>query len=74
MNIYAMSFTPGEPIHDQSFYVSHAKDDPAKEPISIGTSIPRIIAHAVEKTGRARGDFEVEEITEEQFEVLKHFL
>lgn len=69
-----MSLTPNELVQQQSFYVSHAKDDPAKEPISVGTSVPGIIAHAAQKTGRARGDFEVEEITEEQFEILKHFL
>jgi hypothetical protein len=67
---YVMS----EPIHDECFYVSHAKDDPAKEPISIGTSIPGIIAYASQKTGRTGADFEVEEITEEQFQVLRQFL
>jgi len=37
-------------------------------------SIPAIIAKAVEKTGRSRGDFEVEAISPERYEKLKQFL
>ncbi|MBV8215315.1 MAG: hypothetical protein JOZ08_19060 [Verrucomicrobia bacterium] len=56
------------------FFCSYIKGDPAKEPITTGESIPAIIAKAAEKTGRGRGDFEVEEITRERHEKLKQFL
>ena len=55
-------------------YVAYLKDDPAKEPIAIGYSIPGIIADAAEKTGRPRTDFEVQEISRERYERLKRFL
>jgi hypothetical protein len=56
------------------FYCSYVKGDPAKEPITTGESIPAIIAKAAEKTGRLRGDFEVEEISRGRYEKLKQFL
>lgn len=56
------------------YYVAYAKDDPAKEPLATGESIPGIIATAAEKTGRPRSDFQVEEISPERFEKLKVFL
>ena len=57
-----------------AFYCAYIKDDAAKEPITTGESIPAIIAKAAEKTGRSRGDFEVEEISRERHEKLKQFL
>ena len=57
-----------------AFYCAYIKGDAAKEPITTGESIPAIIAHAAEKTGRSRGDFEVEEISRERHEKLKQFL
>jgi hypothetical protein len=57
-----------------AFYCAYIKDDAAKEPITTGESIPAIIAKAAEKTGRPRGDFEVEEISRERHEKLKQFL
>ena len=56
------------------FYCAYIKGDAAKEPITTGESIPAIIAKAAEKTGRFRGDFEVEEISRERHENLKQFL
>ena len=55
------------------YYIAYLKDDPAKEPIEIGDSIPRILADA-QKTGRPETDFEVHEISQERDEGLKHFL
>jgi hypothetical protein len=40
-------------------------DDPAREPVTTGYSIPGIIASAAEKTGRDRKEFEVQQITAE---------
>jgi hypothetical protein len=57
-----------------AFYCAYIKGDAAKEPITTGESIPAIIAKAAEKTGRPRGDFEVEEISRERHEKLKQFL
>jgi hypothetical protein len=56
------------------FYCAYIKGDAAKEPITTGESIPAIIANAAEKTGRPRGDFEVEEISRGRHEKLKQFL
>ena len=56
------------------FYCAYIKGDAAKEPITTGESIPAIIAKAAEKTGRPRGDFEVEEISRQRHEKLKQFL
>ena len=56
------------------YYVAYSKQDPAKEPLSTGESIPRIIADAAAKTGRQRTDFEVEEISRERYAKLRRFL
>ena len=56
------------------YFVAYLKDDPAREPITIGYSIPRILADASERTGRARSDFEVQRISKERYEKLKKFL
>jgi hypothetical protein len=61
------------PIFDY-YFVSYLKDDPAKEPITAGPSIPRIISDASTKTGRPRQDFEVQEISKERYEKHKKFL
>jgi hypothetical protein len=58
----------------ERFYCAYIKGDGAKEPITTGESIPAIIAKAAEKTGRPRGEFEVEEISRERHEKLKQFL
>jgi hypothetical protein len=61
------------PIFDL-YHVVYLKADPAREPIAVGYSILGIIASAAAKTGRDREDFEVEQITKEQYRVLKQFL
>jgi hypothetical protein len=58
----------------ERLYFAYTNGDAAKEPITTGESIPAIIAKAAEKTGRTRGDFEVEEISRERHEKLKQFL
>jgi len=61
----------------ERFYYAYINSDAAKaakEPITTGESIPAIIAKAAEKTGRSRGDFEVEEISRKRHEKLKQFL
>ena len=69
----AQQATPPRPDFDH-FYCTYIKGDAAKEPITTGESIPAIVAKAAEKTGRTRGDFEVEEISRERHEKLKQFL
>jgi hypothetical protein len=49
-------------------------DDPAREPVTIGWSIPRTIADAAVKLGRDRNEFSVERITPEQYRTLAQFL
>jgi hypothetical protein len=61
------------PLFDYHYAV-YVKNDPAREPVAVGWSIPGAIASAAEKTGRDRKDFEVEQITAEQYRVLKQFL
>jgi hypothetical protein len=61
------------PLFDYHYAV-YVKNDPAREPVAVGRSIPGTIASAGEKTGRDRKDFEVEQITAEQYRVLKQFL
>jgi hypothetical protein len=50
------------------------KDDPAKEPISASYSAPGVLAEAAHKTGRAKDDFELREISRGEYERLKEFL
>jgi hypothetical protein len=61
------------PIFDYH-YVVYVKDDPAREPITVGASIPAVLADAAEKIGRSKSDFEVQQISKERFEKLKQFL
>jgi hypothetical protein len=75
INSVPMNTIPLHPSPDfDHFYCAYIKGDAAKEPITTGESIPPIIAKAAEKTGRSRGDFEVEEISRERHEKLKQFL
>jgi hypothetical protein len=52
-------------------YVAYLKDDPAKEPIAASYSAPGVLAEAAHKTGRAKADFELREISREEYERLK---
>ncbi len=55
-------------------YVAYLKDDPAKEPIAVNYSAPGVLAEAAHKTGRAKTDFELVQITKEEYERLSLFL
>jgi hypothetical protein len=53
------------------YYVAYLKDDPAKEPVATSDSAPGALAEAAHKTGRAKADFELREISKEEYERLK---
>jgi hypothetical protein len=53
------------------YYVACLKDDPAKEPIAASYSSPGVLAEAAHKTGRAKADFELREISREEYERIK---
>jgi hypothetical protein len=53
------------------YYVAYLKDDPAKEPIAASYSSPGVLAEAAHKTGRAKADFELREISREEYERIK---
>jgi len=53
------------------YYVAYLKDDPAKEPIAVSYSAPGVLAEAAHKTGRAKADFELREISREEYERMK---
>ena len=55
-------------------YVAYLKDDPAKEPIAASYSAPGVLAEAAHKTGRAKADFELREISREEYEQLKSLI
>jgi hypothetical protein len=56
------------------YYVAYLKADPAKEPVAASDSSPGVLAKAAHKTGRAKSDFELREITKEQHDKLKQFI
>jgi hypothetical protein len=56
------------------YYVAYLKDDPAKEPIVASYSAPGVLTEAAHKTGRAKADFELREISKEEYERLKALL
>jgi hypothetical protein len=56
------------------YYVAYLKDDPAKEPIAASYSSPGVLAEAAHKTGRAKADFELREISREEYERVKSLL
>jgi len=56
------------------FYVAYLKDDPAKEPVATSYSAPGVLAEAAHKTGRAKGDFELREISREEYERIKFLI
>jgi hypothetical protein len=45
--------------------------DPPKEPIAASHSTPGLLAEAAHKNGRAKADFELREISREEYERLK---
>jgi hypothetical protein len=58
----------------EDYYVVYLKDDPAKEPIAASYSAPGVLAEATHKTGRRKDDFELREISREEYERLKSLL
>jgi hypothetical protein len=56
------------------YYIAHLKDDPAKEPIAASYSAPGVLAEAAHKTGRAKVDLELREISREEYERLKSLI
>jgi hypothetical protein len=56
------------------YYVAYLKDDPAKEPVAASNSAPGVLADAAHKTGRAKADFELREISREEYERFKSLL
>jgi hypothetical protein len=56
------------------YYVAYLKDDPAKEPIATSYSAPGVLAEAAHKTGRAKSDFELREISKEEYNKAKGFI
>jgi hypothetical protein len=56
------------------YYVAYLKDDPAKEPIAASYSAPGVLAEAAHKTGRAKADFEIREISREEYERIKSMI
>jgi hypothetical protein len=55
------------------YYVAYLKDDPAEEPIAASYSAPGVLAEAAHRTGIAKGDFELREISTEEYERLSEF-
>ncbi len=53
------------------YYVAYLKDDPAKEPLATNYSAPGVLAEAAHRTGRAKGDFELVQITKAEYHRLK---
>jgi hypothetical protein len=62
------------PDLEPEYFSAHLTDDPAREPVAVGSSIPRTIADAAIKTGRDRKDFSVERLTAKQYQTLAQFL
>jgi hypothetical protein len=56
------------------YYVAHLRDDPAKEPVATSYSAPGVLTEAAHKTGRAKADFELREITKQEHNRLKALL
>ena len=70
VNIYRSSTKPLTLTSTTSHYL---KDDAAKEPIAASYSAPGVLTEAAHKTGRAKADFELREISKEEDEDLKSY-
>ena len=62
------------PDFEVEYFSVHLTCDPAREPVAVGSSIPRTIADAATKLGRDRNEFSIERITAEQYETLSRIL
>jgi hypothetical protein len=56
------------------YYIAYLKDDPVKEPVATSYSAPGVLSEAAHRTGRAKADFELREITKQQHNRLKALL
>jgi hypothetical protein len=56
------------------YYVAYLQDDPAKEPVATSYSAPGVLAEAAHKTGRAKADFELREISRQEYDRLKSLI
>jgi hypothetical protein len=56
------------------YYVAYLKDDLTKEPVAASYSAPGVLAEAAHKTGRAKADFELREISKKEYERIKSLL
>jgi hypothetical protein len=54
------------PDFEPEDFSAHLTSDPARRPVTVGSSIPRIIADAATKLGRDRSEFSVKRISPEQ--------
>jgi hypothetical protein len=72
MNI--STFLHPRPGVEPEYFSAHLTNDSAREPVAVGSSIPRTIADAAIKTGRDRNDFSVERLTAEQYQTLSQIL
>jgi hypothetical protein len=55
------------------YYVAYLKDHPAKEPVATSYSSPGVLADAAHKAGRAKAEFELREISQEEYELPQRF-
>jgi hypothetical protein len=56
------------------YYVAYLKADPAKEPIAASYSTPGALAEAAHRTGRVKADFELREISKEEYDRIKSLI
>jgi len=56
------------------YYVAYPKDDPAKEPVATSYGAPGVLAEVAHKTRRAKADFELREISREEYDRLRSLL
>jgi hypothetical protein len=61
-------------VPEYRYYVAYLKTDPAKEPLAIGQSMPRIIADAATKIGRHRNVVPSIDFTHVTATIILHLL
>jgi hypothetical protein len=62
------------PEREEEYFAAYLSDDPARESVAVGSSIPRTIADAAIKLSRDRNEFSVARITAEQYRTLLQYL
>ena len=56
------------------YYLAHRKNDPAREPVAVEFSPVAVLTEAENKTGRPRAEFELRQISKEEYETLRRLL